>query len=261
MESEATGRMTERARPHRVYTVLRNLGVVGVALILLLAVAFQLEWHMGGIYSKPVWHAAVGVILPLSWLLLPPVAVVAGIVFPLRTEKPLGWTNGLCACVGGLFGFGYLMAICFWGYLASFVCRDVEKTFADCGAMRADWLGRRFNVERMLPEKSQGIAFKGNTGFGCWGRRSEFVCKTTEADFLSFAASNRWLLTTNAFVNVYQPDEEAEVQLPQKGQSILFRERPVPAHYLSYYSHWHHCTCYAFGRDTCILYGYVLEAP
>lgn len=261
MESETTGRMTERARPHRVYTVLRNLGVVAVALILLLAVVWQLEIRMGGkLYGNQVWHSLVGVILPLSWLILPPAAVIAGIVFPLRTDKPLGWLRGVCACAGGLFGFGYLVAICFLGCLASFVCHDVEKTFADCGAMRADWLGRRFNVDRMLPEKSHEIAFKGNTGLGCWGRWSEFVCKTTEADFLSFAASNHWLLATNAFVNVYQPDEEG-VQLPQDGQGLLFRNRPVPAHYLSFYYHLRHCTCYAFDRDTCILYGYVLEAP
>ena len=222
--------MTAQARPHRVYTVMRNLGisfavtVAGLILLHFLPASGLATTHL---------FLAIGVVCAMVML----AAVALGIVRPVRWEEPVDVVRWCLAGIGALLGTGLFAASVWLIYFSTFSFRIITpRTFADREAMKSDWLCRRLFVDHWVPAGARDISVSGNTGLGWVGMRCRYSCKVSEADFRAYIAYLRTMpsmpsMRTNAFDKVYLGDTS---QLRPDGGKVLFGDGPCPTNFLSY---------------------------
>ena len=115
--------MNEEARPHRVYTVMRNLGiafaitVAGVILwwhLLDMMHALDIITDINGVWCFSVFFLE-------GFALITGAAVVLGIKRPVRREEPVDVVRWCLAGIGGLLGVCTFAASVGLLYLATFV--------------------------------------------------------------------------------------------------------------------------------------------
>lgn len=203
-------------KPHRVYTLFRNL-TFALFLTLLLTI-------FGGANS------VVCLVLFLSYV----AAVTLALVFPLRQDEPL---EGPAKVFFGFFGGMGLLVMMGFMLMIGLLCADAvtskaeEHVYATYSELASQRIASALHVEAMIPPESKDIHFKGFGGgvIMGWGRYAEFSCKTTEADFIKFAASRACVLETNRFVN-------ANKTLNPNGepQETCWNSDPLPERFLSH---------------------------
>ena len=125
--------MNEEARPHRVYTVMRNLSIAFAVLVagLILLYFLPTAWGrycMAHIPTPAHLFFSIGVVCAMAML----VTVALGIVRPVRWEEPVDVMRWCLAGIGALLGTGMFAASVWLMYFSTFSCRTVTpRTFAD----------------------------------------------------------------------------------------------------------------------------------
>ena len=230
--------MNTQARPHRVYTVMRNLSIAFAVLVagLILLYFLPTAWGrycMAHIPTPAHLFFSIGVVCAMAML----VAVALGIVRPVRWEEPVDVMRWCLAGIGALLGTGMFAASVWLMYFSTFSCRTVTpRTFADRESMKADWLCRRFFVDHWVPAGACDISVSGNTGLGWLGMRCRYSCKVSEAEFRAYVANLRTMppkpsICTNAFDRVCLGETS---QLRPDGGKVLFGDGSCPTNFLSY---------------------------
>ena len=174
-------------KPHRVYTLFRNL-----TFTLFPALMTLLSGGNGWLF--------------VVTFLLSVVAVVLALVFPVRQDEPI---EGAAKAFFGFFGGIGLLVLTGFMLVVGMICADaltsgaVEVECATYSELASQRISRALHVDAMIPPEASKIRF---TGFGGgvmmgWGRHAEFSCTTTEADFLKFASAHGYALETNRFAN------------------------------------------------------------
>ena len=250
--------MDAQARPHRLYTVMRNLGI---AFAITLAGVF-LWWRLLNIMhahdiitgADGFWYFSVSFVL--VFVMLPVAAVVMGIKRPVRWKKPVDVVRWCLAGIGALLGTGMFVASVGLMCLLAVYCRPVApRTFANCDEIKADWLGRRLIFDdKLVPYGARNISISGNTGLGWRGKHCRYTCEVSEEEFRKFMG--RHPICTNAFDKIYLSEQTDK--LHPGGRKVLFGDGPCPTNFLSY-SYWDHATSgldvfLAFDLDTSILH-------
>lgn len=230
--------MNEEARPHRVYTVMRNLGIAfavlaaGLYLLYFLLDTFA-KHHIVG--PGGAWYLVMAFLT--VYVLIPIVAVALGIVRPVRWEESVDVMRWCLAGIGASLGTGMFTILVGLMCLLTVYCRPISScTFADREAMKADWVGRRFFVDHWVPAGACDITVSGNTGLGWIGKRCRYSCKVSEAEFRAYVANLRTMppkpsIRTNSFDRVYLGETS---QLRPDGGKVLFGGGPCPTNFLSY---------------------------
>ena len=205
-------------KPHRVYTLFRNLTFALFSAVLTL--------FSGG----DVVFFAVAFLLFVA-------AVVLAFVFPVRQDVPLeGSAKAFFGCFGGaglLVMFGFLLVI-------GIVCVDavtsgpVELESVTYSELFSQRIARALHVDAMIPPEASKIRF---TGFGGgllmgWGRHAEFSCTTTESDFLRFASAHGYVLETNRFVNANTTCNPNGAS--SEWNASMWAGKSEPKHYLTF---------------------------
>ena len=251
--------MNEEARPHRVYTVMRNLGI---AFAITVAGAI-LWWFLLNIMlahdiitgADGFWYFSVSFVLVFA--MFPVAAVVMGIKRSVQWKESVDVVRWCLAGIGGLLGVCSFAASVGLLYLATFVCRPVStRTFADQESVKADWVARHFPIDAAVPVGARDISISGNTGLGWRGKRWRYTCNVSEEDFRKFMG--RHPICTNAFDKIYLSEQTSK--LHPGGRKVLFGDGPCPTNFLSY-SQWDHATSgvdvfLAYDLDTSTMHAY-----
>ena len=205
-------------KPHRVYTLFRNLTFALFPAVLTL--------FSGG----DVVFFAVAFLLFVA-------AVVLAFVFPVRQDEPL--ENSAKAFFGFFGGIGLLVMLGFVlvvGVVAvdAVTSGPVETECATYSELTGQRVVNALHVEAMIPPEAREIRF---TGFGGgllmgWGRHAEFSCTTTESDFLRFALAHGYALETNRFVNANATCNPNRVS--SEWNASMWAGKSEPKRYLAY---------------------------
>jgi len=204
------------AKPHRLYTLFRNL-------------AFAV-WPAGlGLLAGRGWFVAV-----LTFALLVGAAVLA-LTFPLRQDEPIETPYKVFF---GLFGGIGLLVLTAFGLVIGVICADavtsgkVDAVFQTYPELAGQRVAGALHVDAMIPPEARDIRFEGFGGgvFAGFGRFAKFLCRTTEADFVKFAVVQGYALETNRFCNV-SPNNANKIGREWAGYEW---SAPAPKRYLTY---------------------------
>jgi len=203
-------------RPHRVYTLFRNLAFAA-------------------------WPAVLGLLLGhgcavplLSFVALVAAAALA-MVRPLRQDAPIETPYKVFF---GLFGGIGLLVLLGLGLAVGVICADAAssgkvdaeyKTYSELTEVR---VAKALRVDKMIPPEARDIRFEGFGGgvFAGIGRYAKFSCRATEADFLKFASAQGYALETNRFFNVSPNNANKS----SRGWAEYEWSAPEPKRYVTY---------------------------
>ena len=205
-------------KPHRIYTLFRNLTFALFPAVLTL--------FSGG----DVVFFAVAFLLFVA-------AVVLAFVFPVRQDEPL--ENSAKGFFGFFGGIGLLVMLGFVlvvGVVAvdAVTSGPVETECATYSELTGQRVVNALHVEAMIPPEAREIRFKGFGGglLMGWGRHAEFSCTTTESDFLRFALAHGYALETNRFVNANATCNPNEAS--SEWNASMWPGKSEPKRYLAY---------------------------
>jgi len=177
-------------RPHRVYTLFRNLAFAAWPAVLGLLIGH-------------------GCVVPLLSFVALVAAAALAMVRPLRQDAPIETPYKVFF---GLFGGIGLLVLTGFGLVIGVICADAVTS------------GKVDAAFETYPELAGQRVFAG------LGRYAKFSCRTTEADFVKFAAAQGYALETNRFCNV-SPNNANKI-----GREWAEYEwsAPAPKRYLTY---------------------------
>ena len=203
-------------KPHRVYTLFRNLTFALLPALLALCAGGDGMFYAGGIFLF--------------------VAVMA-LVFPVRQDEPL---DGVAKVFFGFFGgigllvlLGFVLGVGLFA-VDAVTSGSVEMESATYSELAGQRIARALHVDAMIPPEASKIRFKGFGGglLMGWGRHAEFSCTTTESDFLRFALAHGYALETNRFVNANATCNPNRVS--SEWNTSMWAGKSEPKHYLTY---------------------------
>lgn len=211
-------------KPHRVYTLFRNLTfALGLA-------ALSLFVGERGDTLACLLAFAARVILFVA-------AVVLALAYPVRQDEPMdveakaffGFFGGIGLLV--MLGFVLIVGVVVVDAVTS---GPIETECATYSELTGQRIANALHVEAMIPPEAREIRF---TGFGGgllmgWGRHAEFSCMTTESDFLRFALAHGYVLETNRFVNANTTCNPNGAS--SEWSTSMWAGKSEPKHYLTY---------------------------
>lgn len=110
-----------------------------------------------------------------------------------------------------------------------FYCGDqMDETFADYAALKANGLADCFSLKKMLPATARQINFNARGGILGLGWFAKFSCKVSERDFCSFCKERKYEVVENGYRN-------ANPVTRREGENYGgMGDLPSPRHFLSY---------------------------
>ena len=205
-------------KPHRVYTLFRNLTVALFPALLTL------------------FSGGNGVFFVVAFLSFVAAAVLA-FVLPVRQDEPL---EGSAKVFFGFFGGAGLLVMFGFLLVIGIACIDVatrgrvDAEYATYPKLSSQRIARALHVDAMIPPEASKIRFTGFGGglFMGWGRHAEFSCTRTESDFLRFALAHGYALETNRFVNANATCNPNRVS--SEWNASMWAGKSEPKRYLAY---------------------------
>ena len=211
-------------KPHRVYTLFRNL-------------TFALGLAVLSLFVGERGDTLVCMLAFAARVLLFVAAVVLALVYPVRQDEPVDIEAkaffGFFGGIGLLVMLGFVLVV---GVVAvdAVTSGPVETECATYSELTGQRVVNALHVEAMIPPEAREIRFKGFGGglLMGWGRHAEFSCTTTESDFLRFALAHGYALETNRFVNANATCNPNRVS--SEWNASMWAGKSEPKRYLAY---------------------------